>query len=106
MLYPGIAFDVYPDMVDFFQVLPVAPGRSLLRFAAYGLPTAGDRQMEVVRKLNIRINSQVGAEDSQLIESVQRGLSTGSYHTGLLGEKEHAVRAFQSWVQSDMRAFT
>ena len=102
MLYPGIAFDVYPDLVDFFQVLPLAPGRSVLRYAAYGLPAGGDRQIGLVRKLNMRINYQVAAEDNELIESVQKGLESGSYEVGLQGEKEVAVQAFQSWVRSDM----
>ncbi len=102
MMYPGLSFDVYPDLIDFFHVLPLAPGRSLLRYAAYGLPAEGDRRMGIVRKLNMRINRQVGAEDTALIESVQKGLESGHYQTGLLGEKEHAVRAFQKWVQSDM----
>lgn len=100
-LYPGIAFDVYPDMIDYFQVVPVAAGKSELRYRGYALATS-DRRMKVVRKLNIRLNARVGAEDCQLIGSVQAGLEAGIYDTGLLGEKETAVTAMQAWVRSDM----
>ena len=39
-MFPNLAFDVYPDMIDFFQILPVAPGRSMSRWRAYALPDA------------------------------------------------------------------
>ena len=100
-LYPGVAFDVYPDMIDYFHVVPTGPGRSELRYRGYALPTS-DRQMNLVRKLNIRINYKVGAEDSQLIESVQEGLESSAYNVGLLGEKEIAVSAMQQWLGTDM----
>ncbi len=101
VLYPDVAFDVYPDMIDYFHVVPTGPGTSELRYRGYGLPTT-DRQLRVVRKLNIRINYQVGAEDTGLIESVQEGLESGAYDTGLLGAKEFAVAAMQRWLGADM----
>ncbi len=100
-LYPGVAFDVYPDMMDYFHVVPTGPGQSELRYRAYGLPSS-DRRLQMVRKLNIRINTQVGAEDSHLIESVQAGLESGAYDTGLLGEMEIALSAMQGWLRTDM----
>jgi phenylpropionate dioxygenase-like ring-hydroxylating dioxygenase large terminal subunit/AcrR family transcriptional regulator len=100
-MYPGVAFDVYPDMIDYFHVVPTGAGRSELRYRGYGLPTS-DRRMGLVRKLNIRINYQVGAEDCELIESVQAGLESGAYDVGLLGEKEIAVSAMQRWLGTDM----
>ena len=101
-LYPAVSFDIYPDMIDFFHVVPTGPGRSTLHYRAYGLPDA-DRALRVTRRLNQRINYQVGREDTALIASVQQGLESGSYDTGVLSDKEDAVKALHAWVREDMR---
>ena len=90
--FPSLAFDVYPDQIDFFQILPLAVDRTLLRSRAYALPDAS-RQMRAARYLNARINRLVGAEDIDLVLGVQSGLGSGSYGRGLLGSEE--VRVFQ-----------
>src|SRR5262245_21393812 len=99
--YPGFAIETYPDLVDFFHVVPMGPGRSLIRWRAFGLPGAS-RAVKAARFLNLRTNLQVHDEDSALVESVQKGLAGGSYTVGILGEMERNVRAFQSWVRADM----
>lgn len=102
-LYPSVSLDVYPDLIDFFHIVPLSPGRSLMRCGAYGLPDAG-REAKACRYLNKRINGQVHAEDLALIASVQGGLSTSAYDTGVLGDKEVAAAAFQRWVREDLPA--
>ena len=100
-LYPSVSLDVYPDLVDFFHIVPTAPGKALMRCGAYGLPDLG-REAQACRYLNQRINGQVHAEDLALIASVQGGLSTSAYDTGVLGDKEVAAAAFQRWVREDL----
>jgi phenylpropionate dioxygenase-like ring-hydroxylating dioxygenase large terminal subunit/AcrR family transcriptional regulator len=100
-LYPSASIETYPDMVDFFHIVPLGPGRSALRWRAFGLPGA-DRATRAARWLNRRINLQVHNEDSALVESVQKGLATSAYGVGLLGEKEVNVRAFQNWIREDV----
>lgn len=100
-LYPSVSLDVYPEKMDFFHIVPLAPGRSMLRCGAYGLPGAS-REVEACRFLGSRINWQVHQEDCDLIASVQAGLGTSAYNTGVLGDKEVAVSAFQRWVREDM----
>ena len=100
-LYPAVSFEIYPDMIDFFHVVPIGPGRVRLRWRAYGLPNPS-RAMRAARWLNMRVNYQVHDEDLNLIASVQRGLAGSSYSTGLLGDKEVAVKAVQSWVRADV----
>ena len=90
--FPSLAFDVYPDQIDFFQILPLAVDRTLLRSRAYALPDAS-RQMRAARYLNERINRLVGAEDIDLVEGVQSGLGSRAYERGLLGSEE--IRVFQ-----------
>jgi phenylpropionate dioxygenase-like ring-hydroxylating dioxygenase large terminal subunit/AcrR family transcriptional regulator len=100
-LYPSFAFDVYPEMMDFMQVIPTGPGRCKVRWRAYGLPCES-REMRATRWLNQRINLQVHAEDVALIRSVQKGLSGGGYGEGMLNTKEVCLRAFQGWVRDDL----
>ncbi|MGI9464632.1 MAG: RHO alpha subunit C-terminal catalytic domain-containing protein, partial [Aestuariivirgaceae bacterium] len=99
--YPSFAFDVYPDRMDFFHIIPLAPGRSRLRFGSYGLPGAS-RELNACRYLSERINMQVHKEDCALVASVQKGLESSAYHRGLLGTKEIAVAALHRWVNADM----
>jgi phenylpropionate dioxygenase-like ring-hydroxylating dioxygenase large terminal subunit len=92
-LWPNIAFDIYPDQVDFMQWLPVSPTETLIREIAYALPD-DRREMKAVRYLNWRINRKVSAEDSWLICRVQDGMASESFSVGPLGESEVALRSF------------
>src|SRR5262249_7589365 len=90
-LLPNITFDVYPEFMDFFHIVPLAPGRARLRGRLYGLP-GDDRALRAARWLTRRVNIQVQREDEDLIESVQVGLGTSSYGFGYLSEKEACLR--------------
>jgi phenylpropionate dioxygenase-like ring-hydroxylating dioxygenase large terminal subunit len=37
-LYPNVFFDIYPEWLDFFHVLPQGAGRTLIRARSYGFP--------------------------------------------------------------------
>jgi len=80
-LWPNLAFDIYPDQVDFMQFLPVSPTETLIREISYAVPD-DRREMKVARYLNWRINRRVNAEDTALIEGVQRGMASASYTPG------------------------
>jgi phenylpropionate dioxygenase-like ring-hydroxylating dioxygenase large terminal subunit len=92
-LWPNFAFDVYPDQVDIMQWLPISPTQTLIREIAYARPDAR-REMRAARYLNWRINRQVNAEDTVLIERVQQGMASGSYRAGPLADGEVALRSF------------
>lgn len=98
VLLPNVAFDIYPDQMDFFHVVPTGPGRSLIRGRSYRLP-GPDRRMRAAQFLNWRINTQVQREDDRLIQSVQIGLASASYGTGILSEKEVALRQLHEMVR-------
>jgi len=98
-MFPNLAFDVYPDLIDFFQILPTAPGRSVSRWRAYALRDER-REMRAARWLNMRINAWTTDEDRHLVEGVQAGLGSRSYETGLLSRKEARVRQFHDMVRS------
>jgi phenylpropionate dioxygenase-like ring-hydroxylating dioxygenase large terminal subunit len=92
-LWPNIAFDIYPDQIDFMQFLPISPTETLIREIAYVHPDAR-REMRAARYLNWRINRQVSVEDRKLIERVQAGMESDAYTVGPLGESEVCLRSF------------
>ncbi|HEY7007239.1 MAG TPA: aromatic ring-hydroxylating dioxygenase subunit alpha [Sphingomicrobium sp.] len=92
-LFPNIAFDIYPDQVDFMQFLPISGTATVLREISYALPD-DRREMKVVRYLNWRINRRVNAEDTQLITRVQLGMQSPTYKAGPLGTSEVCLRSF------------
>ncbi|MEO2175321.1 MAG: SRPBCC family protein, partial [bacterium] len=103
VLYPNTFIDIYPEKMDFFQILPIGPGKSQLRGRSYALhksATDRSREMKAVRYLNNRINAQVQHEDNVLTASVQEGLASSSYSVGVLLDKEVLVKQFGDFVRS------
>ena len=94
-LWPNIAFDIYPDQIDFMQFIPVSPTQTLLRGRSYAL-TDDRREMRAARYLNIRINRDVNAEDTVLVQRVQDGMASSSFSVGHLSETEVCLRSFAS----------
>ncbi len=92
-LWPNLAFDVYPDQIDFMQFLPVSPTETLIREIAYVHPDER-REMRAARYLNWRINRRVSLEDKALIERVQAGMASSSYTMGPLSHGEACLRSF------------
>jgi carnitine monooxygenase subunit len=92
-LWPNVAFDIYPDQVDFMQFVPTGPTTTMIREISYALPD-GRREMRAARYLNWRINRQVNAEDTALIARVQAGMASPSYVAGPLGTSEVCLRSF------------
>ena len=92
-LWPNLAFDIYPDQIDFMQFLPVSPTETLIREIAYVHPDER-RAMRAARYLNWRINRRVSLEDKALIERVQAGMASSSYTMGPLSRGEVCLRSF------------
>jgi len=92
-LWPNIAFDVYPDQVDFMQFVPISPTQTMIREIAYVRPDAR-REVRAARYLNWRINRQVNAEDTVLVARVQAGMESSSYVSGPLSKSEVCLAAF------------
>ena len=86
-LWPNLAFDIYPDQMDFMQFIPINSRKTLIREIPYALPDER-REMKAARYLNWRINREVNAEDTELINFVQEGMETSAYISGPLAESE------------------
>jgi phenylpropionate dioxygenase-like ring-hydroxylating dioxygenase large terminal subunit len=97
-MLPNLGIDVYPDQMDFFQVLPRGPGKCTIRGGTYGLPD-DRREMRVLRYLNARINRQVQREDDDLCRRVQRGLASSFYTPGPLSTHEICVLQFHDMIR-------
>ncbi len=98
-LWPNVAFDIYPDQIDFMQFLPVSPTETLVREIAYVHPDSR-REMKASRYLNWRINRRVSIEDKALIERVQAGMGSSGYNVGPLSDGEVCLRSFGRRMRS------
>ncbi len=95
---PNLGIDVFPDQMDFFQVLPHSPGRCIVRSAVFGLPDP-QPEMRAARFLCNRINTQVNDEDKWLCARVQRGLASSSYQPGPLSGLESFMHEFHNLLR-------
>jgi len=86
-LWPNLAFDVYPEQMDFMQFIPISAATTMIRELPYALPD-DRREVQVARYLNWRINRQVNAEDTDLISRVQEGMGTSGFTSGPLAKTE------------------
>jgi phenylpropionate dioxygenase-like ring-hydroxylating dioxygenase large terminal subunit/AcrR family transcriptional regulator len=98
-LFPNVYFDIYPEWLDFFQLVPLGPGRTRIRARSYGF-VDDRREMRAARWLCARLNARVQAEDEILTHSVQGGLSSGAYARGVLSSKEVVLAGFQDWIRA------
>ena len=98
-LWPNVAFDIYPDQIDFMQFVPLSATRTMIREIAYVHPDSR-REMHAARYLNWRINRKVNLEDRALIERVQAGMGSSSYTVGPLSETEVCLRSFARRMRS------
>lgn len=98
-MLPNLGIDVFPDQMDFFQVLPRPDGKCLVRGGTYGLPD-DRREMRLLRYLNARINREVQREDDELCRRVQRGLNSGVYTPGPLSTHEACMVQFHDLIRA------
>jgi phenylpropionate dioxygenase-like ring-hydroxylating dioxygenase large terminal subunit len=97
-MLPNLGVDVFPDQMDFFQVLPRGPGKCTIRGGSFARPDTR-REMRVVRYLSARINRQVQREDEFLCKRVQQGLASSSYEPGPLSTLESCMLEFHDLLR-------
>ncbi|HMK86838.1 MAG TPA: aromatic ring-hydroxylating dioxygenase subunit alpha [Steroidobacteraceae bacterium] len=101
---PNLGIDVFPDQMDFFQLLPAGPAKCLVRGATFGIPGAST-ELRATRYLSDRINTQVNNEDRWLCERVQRGLASPSYKPGPLSRLECFMHEFHNMLRERIPEF-
>jgi phenylpropionate dioxygenase-like ring-hydroxylating dioxygenase large terminal subunit len=103
-MLPNLGIDVFPDQMDFFQVLPRGPGKCTIRGQSFALPD-DRREMRIVRYLCARINRQVQREDEFLCRRVQQGLASASYEPGPLSRLENCMSEFHDLLRERIPEF-
>ena len=98
-LFPNVAFDIYPDQVDFMQFLPVSATETVIREISYALPD-DRREMRAARYLNWRINRRVNAEDTELITRVQLGMQSAELQAGAAGNERGVPEELRAEAQA------
>ena len=86
-LWPNLAFDIYPEQMDFMQFIPIDANTTMIREIAYALPD-DRRETKAAQYLNWRINRQVNNEDTNLINLIQEGMDTNNFKSGHLATSE------------------
>jgi phenylpropionate dioxygenase-like ring-hydroxylating dioxygenase large terminal subunit len=97
-MLPNLGIDVFPDQMDFFQVLPRGPGKCTIRGGSFAHADER-REMRIVRHLATRINRQVQREDEFLCRRVQQGLASSSYEPGPLSTLENCMLEFHDLLR-------
>ena len=97
-LTPNLGIDLYPEMLDTFQLVPLAHNKTMVRSTFYGHqdPTAEEQEL---RRLNMLINGAVNDEDRSLCARVQKGLLTDGYQPGPLSELESCIANFHDTMR-------
>ena len=102
MLWPNLAFDIYPEQIDFMQFIPLSADRTLLREISYAPPDAR-REMNAARYLNWRINRVVNLEDKDIIERTHAGMNAG-VAPGPIARVETGLRCFADYIRNAVPA--
>ena len=96
---PNLGIDLYPEMLDLFQLVPLSVGKTLVRAIYYG-PANPDADEIELRRLNIEVNDPINEEDKLLCTRVQQGLSSFAYRPGPLSQQEISVFYFHEFMRS------
>jgi choline monooxygenase len=102
-IYPNTILDVYPDQVDTWKIRPKGVDRIYDDYDCFRPANSGLRN-RIAQRLNIRLNSEVGDEDIDLVANVQAGLATRGYECGPLSERDAALGWFADRVRADLAA--
>jgi phenylpropionate dioxygenase-like ring-hydroxylating dioxygenase large terminal subunit len=100
-MQPNLGLDLYPDSIDFFQILPVGPERCVARYCVYALPDERP-EMQKLRKLNMRISGKVMEEDDALCRRVSDGIHSSGYEPGPLSVYEDTLKQFHDLIRAEL----
>lgn len=98
-MIPNLGLDLYPDSIDFFQLLPTGPGRCVARYCVYALPGQSE-EMRKLRRLNMRISGKVMEEDDALCRRVADGVHSSAYEPGPLSVYEAPLVQFHDAIRA------
>jgi len=97
-LFPNLVFALYPDSMEYYMTLPVAPGKTMYTGRSFALPDSR-REARAARYLNMRINRQTSFEDESFVNWIQEGMNSSEFPEGTLSSAEWGVSAFHQQIQ-------
>lgn len=97
-IHGNLGIDLYPEMLDIFQLIPMSPDTTVVRATFFGHPNPTAEEQEL-RRLNVEINNEVNDEDRELCERVQLGLQSTGYEPGPFSEEEQGLYNFHQMVR-------
>ena len=98
-LFPRAVISLTPDLVYWYQYLPLGPEKCRMVGQALALDDER-REMRAARYLNLRINRRVAAEDMALCRTVDAGVRSSGYGGGYVSDLESGVRAHQARIRA------
>ncbi|MEM7196688.1 MAG: aromatic ring-hydroxylating dioxygenase subunit alpha [Pseudomonadota bacterium] len=98
---PNLGIDLYAELVDIFQVIPLSTDKTLIRTSFYGHRNATPEEQEL-RRLNFSINAKINDEDKVICRRVQQGLSTQRYSPGPFSSVESGVLSFHQLLKEQV----
>ena len=101
LIWPNIKVNVMPGSpnLSIGPLVPVDPGRTD-GFLDYFFPPDADPAWIADY---LELDDQVGVEDRELVESVQRGIRSGAFDRGqLMLPSEELIAEFQRWVTTSL----
>jgi phenylpropionate dioxygenase-like ring-hydroxylating dioxygenase large terminal subunit len=102
-LFPNQVIMLYPDLVGFYQEVPVAPDKTIQRFAYYK-PPIETREAQAARCLALRIERVTGAEDVQLIKWSYESMRSSGFKGVILSDLESGVRQYHDALRRTIPA--
>ena len=100
-MFPNLVIMLYPDLIGFYQEVPVAVGKTIQRMAYYA-PPADRREAKAARYLAHRIDRATGAEDTQLIKWSWESMQSSGFSGMILSDLEAGVRDYHDLLRRIM----
>lgn len=98
-LFPNAVIAVTPEIVQFYQEIPLGVNRSMIRGAVYRYPEE-TRELRLARYLAGRIDMQTYREDIQLSEWSNESMKSRAFEGFHLSDLERGVRSHHDHIRA------
>ena len=100
-LFPNLVFTLYPELIGFYQEIPLSVDRTVQRMSYYQ-PQGGSREDLAARALAHRIDRITGVEDTQLIQWSWESMQSSGFRGIILSDLEAGVRGWHDQYRGVM----
>jgi phenylpropionate dioxygenase-like ring-hydroxylating dioxygenase large terminal subunit len=97
-IFPNLVIMLYPELVGFYQEVPLSVGKTIQRMSYYASPQMS-REARAARYLAHRIDRMTGAEDVQLIKWSCEAMQSSGFSGLILSDLEAGVRDYHDMLR-------